>query len=152
MLHFLVIKSMIELIPKFLVFILKALFRDQIKQLLLPELIKFKYDTQEIEVIDTEIKKQAELSELPFVVYFNCLYSEVYICENGVSAGELVRLYTELNRVLGRSNIKIIYGHVEVVFKTKIARLTDIIFTWDATTDERQQVYSLINESPMKVG
>lgn len=99
------------------------------------------------QIIDDKI----ELSEEPHVVYFNMIYPEVYICPDGASAQDLVKLYDILNKKLGRSCVTILYGRVDLVFKYKIPKLMDMIFIWDASKDERDKVFNLIIETPQKI-
>jgi hypothetical protein len=79
------------------------------------------------------------------------IYPEIYICPNGKEAAELVNLYETLNNKLGRNCVSILYGPVDMVFQYKIPRLMDMIFTWDATKEEKESVFNLIIETPAKV-
>lgn len=110
-----------------------------------------KLSDKEIPHFYPEIMKKVELSPEPYVVYFTSLYPEVYVCSDGESALKLVKLYENLNMEVGRNNIKIIYGKADFIFQFKIPKLMDLIFTWDATKEEKDKVFDRIIEAPMKV-
>jgi hypothetical protein len=85
-----------------------------------------------------------------YVVYYSNIINDIYICENGESALELVELCTKLNEKLNRPFTKILYGEVDLVFKYKMVKVTDLCFTWDATDEERRKVCSYIVDTPIR--
>ncbi len=70
--------------------------------------------------------------------------------ENGQQALELVEILNKLNIKLNRNFTRVLYGPVKVVYKYKMAKLMDIIFTFNATEEQRSEVYRYISDVPLK--
>lgn len=102
-----------------------------------------KYNDKRIELDTNEL----------YVVYINpsAINKDIYIFNNGKDALELVELYNNLNSFLGRRFIKVLYGKCSTVFKYKMVSLMDLVFTWNATEEERRKVCSYIADVPNKI-
>jgi len=85
-----------------------------------------------------------------YVVYFSVLNNDIYICKSGKYALELYNQLNKINMLTNRPHVKILYGPVNTVFKYKMAKLMDIVFTWDTDDAERRKVYSMIADVPIQ--
>lgn len=84
-----------------------------------------------------------------YVVYYSNIVDDLYICPDGETAIKLYNLLTEVNKEINRPFTKILYGKVKVVFKYKMAKLTDVCFTWNATDEQRRDVCKYIADVPL---
>lgn len=85
-----------------------------------------------------------------YVVYYSNIINDIYICESGEAAIELVNLCNKLNEKLNRPFTKVLYGPVDSVFKYKMVKVTDLCFTWDASDEERRKVCEYIVDTPLR--
>lgn len=101
--------------------------------------------------IQIQINKKIENDEeCLYVVYLSHLNDDLYICKNGKDALELYNLLNKVNIFTNRIFIKVIYGKVDIVFKYKMPKLTDVIFTWNASPEEKKNVYDYIRDTPIR--
>jgi hypothetical protein len=84
-----------------------------------------------------------------YVVYLSNIINDIYICKDGESALELVELYKKLNIKLNRNFTQVLYGKVNLVFKYKMVKISDLCFTFDATDEQRRDVCKYIADVPL---
>lgn len=100
--------------------------------------------------IHTAVDRKIELDKNNlYVVYYSNLIDDIYICEDGKSGLELVKLCTELNHRLNRKFTHVLYGKVDSVFKYKMVKISNLCFTFDATDEQRRDVCKFIADVPL---
>lgn len=95
--------------------------------------------------LDEAIKEDSEL----YVVYLSHLNNDTYICKGGEKAIILFNQLNKINLLINRPYIKVFYGRVEAVFKYKLPKLLDVVFTFDATVEEQRSIYKYICDIPL---
>lgn len=102
--------------------------------------------------VNTIINKRIEYDKQNlYVVYYSNINNDLYICEDGESALELVKVCKELNDRLNRRFTQVLYGNVDLVFRYKMCKVSDICFTFDATDEQRRDVCKYIVDTPIRI-
>lgn len=85
-----------------------------------------------------------------YVVYLSHLNNDLYVCRGGNYALQLVNHLNHVNKLVNRPLVKVLYGKVDIVFKFKIVKLSDIIFCFDADIEQRKKIYNYIADVPLQ--
>lgn len=100
--------------------------------------------------VQTYINNNIAESDELYAVYQPLLGDDIYICKSGKSALELYNQLNKVNMLLNRPQIKVIYGKVDHIFKYRLFKVMDIVFTWNVSGEESRKIYSYIADVPLR--